>query len=85
VRVKLGENLPESAVPILRGAGHDADTVLEEGLAGANDPDVLKAAVADRRMVFTLDRGFGELTRATGDHAGVVIFRLPRQDAKLVG
>ena len=39
-----------------RAAGHDADTVQQEGLAGATDPDVMKAAVADRRMVFTLDR-----------------------------
>jgi predicted nuclease of predicted toxin-antitoxin system len=66
----------------LRAAGHDADTVHEKGLAGPSDPDVMKAAVADRRMVFTLDRGFGDLARAFGDHAGVVVLRLPKQDAR---
>jgi predicted nuclease of predicted toxin-antitoxin system len=82
VRVKVDENLPGSAARVLRAAGHDADTVQEEGLAGATDPDVMKAAVADRRMVFTLDRGFGDLARTIGAHAGVVVFRLPKQDAR---
>lgn len=81
MRVKVDENLPVSAARILRAAGHDADTVQEEGLAGASDPDVMQAAVADHRMIFTLDRGFGDLARNMGDHAGVVVFRLPKQDA----
>jgi predicted nuclease of predicted toxin-antitoxin system len=55
--------------------------VRDEGLVGATDPDVMKAAVESRRMVFTLDRGFGDLARAAAAHAGVVVFRLPKQDA----
>jgi len=55
--------------------------VRDEGLAGASDPDVMKAAIDGRRMVFTLDRGFGDLARAVGTHSGVVVFRLPKQDA----
>jgi predicted nuclease of predicted toxin-antitoxin system len=81
VRVKVDENLPESAVGVVKAAGHDIDTVRDEGLVGASDPDVMKAAVASGRMVFTLDRGFGDLARAAGAHAGVVVFRLPKQDA----
>ncbi len=87
MRVKVDENLPESAaraVRAVRAAGHDTDTVREEGLAGSPDPDVMKAAVAGDRIVFTLDRGFGDLARALGDHAGVVVFRLPKQDARSV-
>jgi predicted nuclease of predicted toxin-antitoxin system len=82
VRVKVDENLPESAVTVLRAAGHDVDTVQEEGLAGARDTDFMNAAAAGRRMVFTLDRGFGDLARSVGDHAGVVVFRLPKRDAR---
>jgi hypothetical protein len=41
----------------------------------------MRAAIAGRRMVFTLDRGFGDLARTVGTHAGVVVFRLPKQDA----
>jgi predicted nuclease of predicted toxin-antitoxin system len=58
VRVKVDENLPESALRVVRAAGHDVDTVRDEGLVGATDPDVMKAAVESRRMVFTLNRGF---------------------------
>jgi len=81
VRVKIDENLPESAVTVVKAAGHDVDTVRDEGLTGAADPEVMRAAIAGRRMVFTLDRGFGDLARTVGAHAGVVVFRLPKQDA----
>jgi predicted nuclease of predicted toxin-antitoxin system len=41
--------------------GLDADTVVDEGLRGSTDADVLAAARAEERMVFTLDRGFGNI------------------------
>jgi predicted nuclease of predicted toxin-antitoxin system len=81
VRVKIDENLPESVARAVRAAGHDVDTVRDEGLTGVTDPEVMTAAVAARRMVFTLDRGFGDLARAVEAHAGVVVFRLPKHDA----
>jgi predicted nuclease of predicted toxin-antitoxin system len=79
--MKIDENLPESAVTVVKAAGHDVDTVRDEGLIGAADPEVMRAAIAGRRMVFMLDRGFGDLARTVGAHAGVVVFRLPKQDA----
>ena len=81
MRVKIDENLPESAATVVRAAGHDVDTVRAEGLTGVTDPEVMTAAIAARRMVFTMDRGFGDLARAAGTHPGVVVFRLPKQDA----
>ena len=35
MKFKLDENLPASSAAILAGAGHDADSVAGEGLAGA--------------------------------------------------
>ena len=35
MKFKLNENLPVSSAPILARAGHDVDTVGEEGLSGA--------------------------------------------------
>jgi hypothetical protein len=38
------ENLPLSSAAILTSAGHDVDTVTDEGLTGAPDQDVVAAA-----------------------------------------
>lgn len=57
MRVKLDENLPDSAITLLDGAGHDVDTARAEGLRGAKDPAVLAGATADNRLLLTLDRG----------------------------
>jgi uncharacterized protein DUF5615 len=45
VKFKLDENLPVSSSAILTGAGHDVDTVIQEGLIGAPDQDVVAAAI----------------------------------------
>jgi predicted nuclease of predicted toxin-antitoxin system len=49
VKFKLDENLPTSSAAILADAGHDVDTVGQEGLSGAPDPDVVAAAAAAGR------------------------------------
>jgi predicted nuclease of predicted toxin-antitoxin system len=45
VRVKLDENLPDSVLSNLGGAGHDLDTARAEGLRGAKDQAVLAGAL----------------------------------------
>lgn len=59
MKVKLDEGLPVSLAERLAKHGIDADTVFAENLSGRSDPEVLAAAVAEQRIVFTLDRGFG--------------------------
>jgi predicted nuclease of predicted toxin-antitoxin system len=76
VKFKLDENLPVELVMDLRGFGHDADTVTDEGLRGAADPAVLDAAFAADRILFTLDKGIANIRRyPIHQHAGVVLFR----------
>jgi predicted nuclease of predicted toxin-antitoxin system len=76
VKIKLDENLPVELVTDLRGLGHDADTVTDEGLRGAADPAVVNAAFAADRILFTLDKGIANLQRyPIQRHAGVVLFR----------
>lgn len=85
MKLKLDENLPKSLVPLLAEAGHDADTVTNEGLAGATDDAVFRAAQEAGRLLVTLDRGFGDIRRyPPGTHAGVVILRLPEQSVTAV-
>jgi predicted nuclease of predicted toxin-antitoxin system len=76
VRIKLDENLPGSLAGRLTRRGHDVDTVVDEGLAGAEDPVVLVATRAERRLLLTMDRGFGDIRRyPPGTHAGIVVIR----------
>ncbi len=49
MRFKLDENLPASSAAILETVGHDVDTVVDEGLTGAPDTDVVAAASAEGR------------------------------------
>lgn len=76
MRIKLYENLPASAAAVLRRAGHDVDTVVDEQLAGAADRTVLDAACRDDRIVVTLDHCFGDVrVYPPGSHSGVLVLR----------
>lgn len=83
MRIKLDENLPESARSPLTDAGHDTDTAHAEGLDGADDPDVLAGATADGRLLITLDRGLDDIrTYPPGSHVGVLVIRLDPQSPR---
>jgi predicted nuclease of predicted toxin-antitoxin system len=76
VKFKLDENLPASSAAILASAGHDVDTVADEGLVGAPDQDVVGAATAAGRILVSLDRGLGDIRAyPPGSHAGIVVLR----------
>ena len=85
MRIKLDENLPGRARLIFADAGHDVDTVEDEGLGGSDDPTVARAATEVDRLVVTLDRGFGDLQRyPPGTHAGILVLRIDDQSARSV-
>jgi predicted nuclease of predicted toxin-antitoxin system len=85
MKVKLDENIPTRCRAILLERGHDAVTVIDEGLAGSPDPVVAAAAEAEGRILFTLHREFGDLRKyRLGQHPGIVLFRLPDQQAPKV-
>ena len=92
MKFKLDENLPVSSAAILTSAGHDVDTVTEEGLVGAPDRDVVAAATAAGRILISLDRGLGDIRAyPPGSHAGkrllpifLASFAVPRLALKLV-
>jgi predicted nuclease of predicted toxin-antitoxin system len=82
VKFKLDENLPVSSSAILTSAGHDVDTVIQEGLIGAPDQDVVAAAAAAGRILISLDHGLGDIRAyPPGSHAGIVVLRLSDQSA----
>lgn len=60
MRIKLDENLPTGLVPLLTALGHEVDTVPAEGIGGAEDDVVWRAAQADGRFLITQDLDFSD-------------------------
>jgi predicted nuclease of predicted toxin-antitoxin system len=77
----VNENIPNSVVQSLRTRGHDVLAV-KEVLRGADDPTVLARAQAERRLVITQDKDFGELAFRSSLPAecGIILFRLSGDD-----
>ena len=76
MKFKLDENLPAELAEDLACLGYDADTVEDEGLKGASDIEVLRAALESNRILMTLDKGVASLpNHSDRQHSGVVLFR----------
>jgi predicted nuclease of predicted toxin-antitoxin system len=85
VKIKLDENLPASLAGVLTADGHDADTVLIEGLGGRGDPEIAAAAKTDGRLLITLDKGFADIrSYPPGTYPGMLVLRLPDESAASV-
>lgn len=80
MKVKLDENMPNALADLLQQAGHEAITVVEEGISGCNDPSVIAAAFSEERMLITFDTDFGDIRQyPIGTHYGIIVFRLGDQ------
>jgi predicted nuclease of predicted toxin-antitoxin system len=85
VRFKVDENLPIEVAEVLRKAGHESATVIEESMAGASDPDLAAMVRRERRALITLDVGFGDIrTYPPEDFEGIIVLRLARQNKEHV-
>lgn len=77
MRIKLDEGLSYQLKTVLGELGHDVDTVTDEDLRSEPDEVIARAASQNNRMLFTLDRGLGDIRQyAPGTHPGIVVFRL---------
>jgi predicted nuclease of predicted toxin-antitoxin system len=77
VRIKLDENLPATLVGFLARLGHEADTVVDEGLKGEADEVVWPAAQNEGRFLVTQDLDFSDIRKfAPGTHRGLMLVRL---------
>ena len=81
MKFKIDENLPEELVALLRDAGWDSTSVVEEELGGSDDPQVTEVCDTEDRILVTFDRGFADITtHPPSEHPGYVVFRLRNQD-----
>lgn len=85
MRLKLDENVPIDAAPLLVDAGHDVHTVHDESLAGAPDDHVAEACRREHRLLVTLDLDFSDVRAyPPGSHPGIVVLRPRSPDRESV-
>ncbi|QDV89064.1 hypothetical protein RAS2_01250 [Phycisphaerae bacterium RAS2] len=76
MKFKIDENLPTELTQFFHRLGHDADTVVQEGLNGADDREILAHVKKERRALLTLDKGIADVRRYPPDaYAGLIVFR----------
>lgn len=76
---KLDENFGTRTIQVFRSQGHDAQTVVDEGLAGSSDLNLFKVCCAEQRCLVTLDLDFSDVTRFPPRVSnGIVVIRVPR-------
>ena len=82
----LGDmGIPPRLVEELRHRGHDAVHLQEQGLGTMPDPEILRKAREEKRILLTHDLDFGELLAASGGRLpSVIIFRLKDMRAQNV-
>ena len=81
MRFIVDESTGTAVVEYLRSAGHDVVAVYE-AMPQASDEAILARALAERRIVVTNDKDFGELAfRWEQRHAGVILLRSKEDSA----
>jgi predicted nuclease of predicted toxin-antitoxin system len=72
MKIKLDENIAQSAVGRLAALGHDVDTVQQEALTGRPDSEVWAAAQREARFLVTHDLDFSDARLfAAGSHGAL--------------
>ncbi len=85
MRFKLDENLSRYLADDIAALGHDVHTAAGEGLTGKTDEAIARAAIAEGRMVLTLDLDFGDERRfPPGRRPAFVVFRPGVYDLRFV-
>ncbi|MBI4700184.1 MAG: DUF5615 family PIN-like protein [Deltaproteobacteria bacterium] len=83
MRIKVDEDLPAAVARAFVEAGHDALSVADEGLAGADDARLWKVAQSERRLLVTADKGFADIRlHPPGTHAGIVLLRAEQESRR---
>ncbi len=80
MQIKVDEDLPKQVVTLLREKGYQADSVVEQGMAGWKDAELWRKIQTESRFLVTADKGFADIRfYPPGAHSGVMLLR-PDQD-----
>ncbi|HYF51593.1 MAG TPA: DUF5615 family PIN-like protein [Planctomycetota bacterium] len=80
IRLKVDEDLPRVIVDILLDRGHDAKSVVEQGLTGTKDEALFPKVKDEGRLFLTADKEFGDIRKfPPGSHPGILLFRAKKE------
>ena len=78
MKIKLDENLGNTAAQVFMDSRFDVETVKQEGLAGAVDQQIIAACQVEERCLVTLDLDFSNpFIFAPELYFGIAVLRLP--------
>jgi predicted nuclease of predicted toxin-antitoxin system len=85
MKFKLDENLPIEASTLLREAGHDSITVLDQNMGGKADEHIIQICLQEQRALITLDLDFADIkTYPPSDYHGIFVLRVKQQSRSKV-
>jgi len=78
MRFKLDENIGSRTAHLFPEAGHDIETIFDEGLSGATDEVIFETCIREGRCLVSLDLDFADVVRFPPHRtAGIAVLRLP--------
>jgi predicted nuclease of predicted toxin-antitoxin system len=77
MRFKVDESLHVEVADLLRGQGHDALTVFDQGLRGRDDHDIADTCRSENRVLLSLDLDFSNILMFPPEnYPGLIVLRL---------
>ena len=81
----MDENLPEEVVDELPADAHDATSVRQQGMSGADDGIISERIIQEERCLIPLDLGFGDMRKYPPSHfPGIIVIRTKDQDKNTI-
>ncbi|MBF0160571.1 MAG: DUF5615 family PIN-like protein, partial [Magnetococcales bacterium] len=81
MKFKVDENLPSEVTTLLRHAGYDTMSVLDQTLGGAQDGKLFAICQQEQRVLITLDLDFANIQAyPPANGCGTIVLRLAWQD-----
>jgi predicted nuclease of predicted toxin-antitoxin system len=78
MKFKLDENFGTRTQQLFRSAGHDIQTIRDQGMQECSDNYLHEVCCAEKRCLVTLDLDFSDVTRFPPDHgSGIIVIRVP--------
>ncbi len=80
MRFKVDESLHVEVADLLRGQGHDALTVFDQGLRGRDDHDIADTCRSENRVLLSLDLDFSNILMFPPEnYPGLIVLRLRKR------